>query len=948
MDISARLEIHKRSKVPHLIGMESSIRTITSFLKDGSPHTIEILTIWGMAGIGKTYLANYIFKLHHMDFQRSSLLEDIERRCKQPNALLDLQKQLLKDIRDITWRNIDNIGLNVLIGKISLHPGSRIIITTKDASLTEKCRLFDIEVPPKHTKHLLQGLNQQESLQLLSWHAFKGNDPEESYEKLARKVVEYCGGNPLALVVLGSALRKQDVVEWEDTIELLQKESNPTIRQVLQVSFDSLPYENDKELFKHIACFFIGEDREVIEAILRGGGMSSKSGFSRLIDRCLLTVGRDNELLMHQLLQEMGRYLVRQESPEKPWKRSRLWHYEETYNVLKQEKGTAKIQGLAFDMKMIENDTSHGTSSYRKEKFGDDRFNEFGSFPLRHHVYDILSKIWCLFAWVFFLGSSYYHKRAIKTDAFNKMDKLRLLQLHYVQLHGSYEHFPKGLTWLSMHGFPLSYIPSNLQMEHMVALDMSYSNIRHLWKKPKMLGSLKFLILRYCHELVTVGHFDGFPLLERLVLGGCVSLVEVCESIGYCDRLFLLDVSGCAKLKRLPRSIGKLKNLAVLSINGCSDLGEFPMELKDLESLQVLEANDINIESRVSSRVLVKGIPRSLKSFAISLPSSIVKLSLRNNRLFDESFPMDFGGLPMLKELNLDGNPIDSLPNFVRNLSRLEFLSLKLCHRLKTVLCAPRTLKRLSIFRCKSLEKITFHPEMSTTPFVDYLGQLFIYLNHYGFFTRRYKIDDGFKMQAIRDVDEGIVCSLGWINILQYVKDQKLAMRSTDQLCLDKRPQVVLPVQMCYEYGIFFTFYHGNSLPDWITHGSSLPSINFTLPSSGRIIRGFNVCIVTSVSSNTKFLFPIILVSNSTKHWTCAYHPRWCVIPESDEESIVCLSHCMLRRNRFGDGDEASVRAIAVGGHIIDIKEFGISILYDDGKEKENPLANYKDSWSWP
>ncbi|KAJ9558733.1 hypothetical protein OSB04_013347 [Centaurea solstitialis] len=940
-EITSRLEMHKRSKIPQLIGMKNSVRIITSFLKDGSSHATEILTIWGMAGIGKTYLANYIFKLHYLDFERSSFLEDIERRSKQPNALLDLQKQLLKDIRDATWMDIHDVDagtskiemlllrgktllvldgiddftqLDVLIGRVGLHPGSKIIITTKDASLTEMCSLFERKVPPKHMKHELVGLNREESRHLLSCHAFKSNDPKENYENQIRKVVDYCGGHPLALKVLGSSLRLQDVAAWEDTIELLQKETNPTIQKVLQISFDSLPSKNDKELFKHIACFFVGEDREFTEATLKECGLSTTFGFSKLIDRCLLTVGPDKELMMHQLLQEMGRDLVRQESPEKPWKRSRLWHHEESYNVLKQEKGTTKIQGLVLDMKMIDNDAAHGTSSYTKQKFANARCNEFGAFPLLRHVYDIFSKIWCLFAWVFFLGSSYSHKHAIKTNAFSKMDKLRLLQLHYVQLHGSYEHFPKGLRWLSMHGFPLSHIPSKLQMENMVALDMSYSNIQHLWKKPKMLGSLKFLILRYCHELVSVGHFDGFPLLERLILEGCVSLVEVCESIGCCDRLFVLDVSGCAKLKRLPRGIGKLKNLATLLINGCSSLGEFPMELKDLESLQVLEANDMNIEPRVSSRVT--GIPRSLMSFANSLPSSIVRLSLRKNNLFDESFPPDFGGLPMLKELHLDGNPINSLPNCVRSLSRLELLTLYDCHRLKTVLCAPTTVKCLFIDGCDSLEKITFHPEMSAAPIFSYVWPIVANIKQ----TYR---------KHMADVDEEIVCSLGWINIRQHVKDQKLAMMSSHQLLVDKIPPVVLPVQlMFYQHGVAYTFFHGKRLPDWITHGSSLPFINFTFPSSGRRIRGLNACIVISTLSNKNFVFPIITLSNSTKRRTWFYRPQWCVIPESDEESIVCLTHWRTYMTQFEDGDEGSVRVIVVGG---DMKEFGISFVYDDG-----------------
>ncbi|KAI7742647.1 hypothetical protein M8C21_025535, partial [Ambrosia artemisiifolia] len=185
-EISSRLELHKRSEIPKLIGMESSVRIISSFLNNASSHTTEFLTIWGMAGIGKTYLADYTFKLHYLEFESSCFLEDIERRCTQPNGLLELQKQLLKDIRVRGWMDIDNVSaatlkiekslfrkrtllvldginkfeqLDVLIGTKGLHPGSKIIITSKNGSLTEKCRLFETQVPPKHTKHLLQGLN---------------------------------------------------------------------------------------------------------------------------------------------------------------------------------------------------------------------------------------------------------------------------------------------------------------------------------------------------------------------------------------------------------------------------------------------------------------------------------------------------------------------------------------------------------------------------------------------------------------------------------------------------------------------------------------------------------------------------------------------------------------------------------------------------------------------
>ncbi|KAI3739223.1 hypothetical protein L2E82_29622 [Cichorium intybus] len=124
----------------------------------------------------------------------------------------------------------------------------------------------------------------------------------------------------------------------------------------------------------------------------------------------------------------MGRSIVHQESPHKPWKRSRLWRHEESLKVLKQKKGKRNLQGLVLDMRMLEKEKLHG------------------SFKL-------------------------------KTEALSNMDNLMLLQLNFVQISGSYENFPEELRWLCMHGFPLKSIPSDLPMENLVALDMSYSKI---------------------------------------------------------------------------------------------------------------------------------------------------------------------------------------------------------------------------------------------------------------------------------------------------------------------------------------------------------------------------------------------------------------------------------------------------------------------------------------
>jgi len=47
---------------------------------------------------------------------------------------------------------------------------------------------------------------------------------------------------------------------------------------------------------------------------------------------------------MHDILQEMGREVVRQESSENPGKRSRLWDHDDICDVLKND----KVKFMAF------------------------------------------------------------------------------------------------------------------------------------------------------------------------------------------------------------------------------------------------------------------------------------------------------------------------------------------------------------------------------------------------------------------------------------------------------------------------------------------------------------------------------------------------------------------------------------------------------------------------
>ena len=73
----------------------------------------------------------------------------------------------------------------------------------------------------------------------------------------------------------------------------------------------------------------------MIKDVLKACGLNPVCGIRNLIDKCLLTIDQDNYyLLMHDLLQQMGMDIVRQEASQKPGKRSRLCCYEEALDVV--------------------------------------------------------------------------------------------------------------------------------------------------------------------------------------------------------------------------------------------------------------------------------------------------------------------------------------------------------------------------------------------------------------------------------------------------------------------------------------------------------------------------------------------------------------------------------------------------------------------------------------
>lgn len=336
------------------VGIKKRVCKLTIELLEARSHDVHIVGIWGMGGLGKTTLAKAIYNEIGYDFESRSFLANIREASKQDSGLVALQEQLVSDIIRRSVKKIPDIDTGKIIiservpNKKALvvlddvdslnqlkalcgsrewfHPGSVIIITTRDAHL-----LNLLEAKPIYR---MREMDKYESLELFSWHAFKQASPLENFIQLSHELVAYCGGLPLALEVLGSYLFDRKFEEWKSVLSKLEQIPYDEIQAKLKISFDGLKDHSEKAIFLDICCFFINKDRTYVTQILNGCELHAEIGIQILIERSQIKVDKNNKFGTHDLLRDMGREIIRGNPPKDPEERSRLWFHKDVLEVL--------------------------------------------------------------------------------------------------------------------------------------------------------------------------------------------------------------------------------------------------------------------------------------------------------------------------------------------------------------------------------------------------------------------------------------------------------------------------------------------------------------------------------------------------------------------------------------------------------------------------------------
>lgn len=556
-------------------------------------------------------------------------------------------------------------------------------------------------------------LNKSESLHLFCEKAFKEDAPKEGFVELSESVVEYAGGLPLALEVLGSFLCGRSISDWEDALIKIKQVPHDDILNKLRISYDMLEDEH-KTIFLDIACFFKGWYKHKVIQILENCGLHPTVGINVLIEKSLVTF--DGRVIwMHDMLEEMGKTIVFQESPNDPGRRSRLWSLEDIDQVLRKNKGTETVQGIVLKS-----------------------------------------------------SPSTLHEAHWDPEAFLKMGNLRLLII-LCDLHLSLglKCLSSSLKVLVWWGYPMNTLPLGVQLDELVHLQMINSKVKELWSGNEYYGKLKVIDLSNSKDLRQTPNVSGIPNLEELYVNDCTKLVEVHQSIRQHKKLRILSLMGCVDLKifpkklemfslkmlflsdcsnikrlpdfgknmtcitelnllncenllSLPNSISNLKSLRILNISGCSKICNLPDGINQNTALEDIDLSRTAIRDLDPSLLQLGNLkrlsfrscrgPATNSSWNFHLPfgkkfsffpaqttnltlppflsglSSLTELDLSDCNLTDSSIPHNIDCLSSLERLILSGNNFVRLPtHYISNLSKLRYLELEDCPQLQSL-----------------------------------------------------------------------------------------------------------------------------------------------------------------------------------------------------------------------------------------------------------------------
>ncbi|XP_011648801.1 TMV resistance protein N isoform X2 [Cucumis sativus] len=497
------------------VGIDRQFENLLSHVMiDGT----RMVGLHGIGGMGKTTLAKTLYNRIADDFEGCCFLANIREASKQHEGLVRLQEKLLYEILMDDFIRVSDLykGINIIRNRLCSKKillilddidtseqlqvlaggydwfgyGSKVIVTTRNEHLLDIHGFNKLRSVPE--------LNYGEALELFSWHAFQCSSPPTEYLQLSKDAVNYCKNLPLALEVLGSFLYSTDQSKFKGILEEFAISNlDKDIQNLLQVSYDEL--EGDvQEMFLFISCFFVGEDKTMVETMLKSCGcLCWEKGIQKLMNLSLLTINQWNKVEMHDLIQQLGHTIARSKTSISPSEK-KLLVGDDAMHVLDGIKDARAVKAIKLEFPK----------------------------PTKLDIID--------------------------STAFRKVKNLVVLKVKNVisPKISTLDFLPNSLRWMSWSEFPFSSFPSSYSMENLIQLKLPHSAIQHFGRAfmEHVDGHFKQLILMNCdipdwfsyksrNNHITIFMPSNDPSWEMKVFAPCVKF-----QVNHVDRNRYMDL----------------------------------------------------------------------------------------------------------------------------------------------------------------------------------------------------------------------------------------------------------------------------------------------------------------------------------------------------------------------------------------------------------------------
>ncbi|XP_027151034.1 putative late blight resistance protein homolog R1A-10 isoform X1 [Coffea eugenioides] len=267
----------------NVIGFDDATKAVMERLQGGS-EDLEVISIVGMPGLGKTTLAKKVLhdpKIEYdffarafiyvsQQFERTEVFLNIlgsigqltEEAKNMPEEKLaehvreQLKTRMYLIVMDDVWKIEDWDKLKVAFPNNKKR--SRVLITTRNTSVA-------IYANPAVEPYHLDFLTFDASRELLRRKVFGENKCPEEVEQHEVHMVKKCDGLPLSIVVIaGILIKHRQIVRWwgrvADSVNDYISRDEKHIRDVIILSYNHLPYHL-KPCFLYLGVF--REDFEI-------------------------------------------------------------------------------------------------------------------------------------------------------------------------------------------------------------------------------------------------------------------------------------------------------------------------------------------------------------------------------------------------------------------------------------------------------------------------------------------------------------------------------------------------------------------------------------------------------------------------------------------------------------------------------------------------------------